>query len=156
MRTLVLGIGSPIMTDDAVGLKVAEGVRSLGLEEVDVQDHSTSGLDIIEIVLDYDRVIVVDAILTGRMSPGEHRLMTTKDFKHTLTLGSPHEINIFTAIEIGRRVHPGRMPSEIVLIAVEVADVVTVSEEMTPEVEEAIPGLVEKVGELALGPQKSS
>jgi len=148
MRTLVLGIGSPIMSDDAVGLKVAEKVRSLELEGVEVQDHSTSGLDTIEIVMDFERVIVIDAIITGKMRPGEFQVRTTEDFKHTVTPGSPHEINIFTAIEIGRKVHPGRMPSEILLVAVEVADVVTVSEKMTSSVEGAIPSVVEKVREL--------
>ena len=158
MRTMVLGIGSPIMSDDAVGLKVVEMVRSLGLEGVEVHDHSTSGLDIIEIVLDFDRVIVVDAILTGMVPPGEFQILTTEDFKHAVTPGTPHEINMFTAIEIGRRVHPGRMPSDIVLVAVEVADVVTVSEEMTPEVKAAIPSIVDKVRELidSTGHQKSS
>ena len=145
MSTLVLGIGSPIMSDDSVGLRVAEEVRSLGLEGVDVQDHSTSGLDVIEIVLDYDRVIVVDAIITGRFPPGTSRILTTEDFSHTVSSGSPHEINIFTAIELGRSVHPGRMPREIILLAVEVVDVMTVSEDMSPEVENAIPEIVEKV-----------
>jgi hydrogenase maturation protease len=149
MKTLVLGIGSPIMSDDSIGLRVAEEIRSLGLEEVDVQDHSTSGLDVIEIVLDYERVIVVDAIITKRFPPGTSRILTTADFSHTVSSGSPHEINIFTAIELGKSVHPGRMPKEIVLVAVEVADVMTVSEDMSPEVERAIPSIVEKVRSLA-------
>lgn len=149
MRTLVLGIGSPIMSDDSVGLRVAEEIRSLGLEGVEVQDHSTSGLDVIEIVLDYQRVIVVDAIITGRFPPGTSRILTPADFSHTISSGSPHEINIFTAIELGRNVHPGRMPKEILLVAVEVADVMTVSEDMSPQVEQAIPSIVEKVRNLA-------
>lgn len=149
MRTLILGIGSPIMSDDSIGLRVAEEIRLLGLEDVDVQDHSTSGLDVIEIVLDYERVIVVDAIITRGSSPGTFRILTTADFQHTVSSGSPHEINIFTAIELGRSVHPGRMPKEIILVAVEVVDVMTVSEDMSPEVERAIPSIVEKVRSLA-------
>jgi hydrogenase maturation protease len=156
MRSLVLGIGSPIMSDDSVGLRVAEEVRNLGLEGVEVQDHSTSGLDIIEIVLDFDRVIVVDAIITGRFPPGTSRTLTTQDFDHTISSGSPHEINIFTAIELGRKIYPGRMPNEIVLVAVEVADVVTVSEEMTPEVEGAIPKIVDEVRRLLMEGVKPS
>jgi Ni,Fe-hydrogenase maturation factor len=36
-RALVLGIGSPIISDDAVGIRVAERIRSLNLECVDVK-----------------------------------------------------------------------------------------------------------------------
>lgn len=144
------------MSDDSVGLRVAEEVRNLGLEGVEVQDHSTSGLDIIEIVLDFDRVIVVDAIITGRFLPGTFRALTTEDFDHTISSGSPHEINIFTAIELGKSIYSERMPNEIVLVAVEVADVVTVSDEMTVEVESAIPKIVDEVKRLLEEGQRSS
>ncbi len=148
MRTLVLGIGSPIMSDDAIGLEVAKRVQSLELKGVEVLDHSTSGLDAIEIVLDFNTVIVVDSIITGKMPPGEFRVMKVEDFSHTVSPGTAHEINIFTAIEIGRRIYPERMPSQILLVAIEVTDVSTISEEMTPEVRAAIPSVVTKVVDL--------
>ena len=63
MRTLVLGIGSPIMCDDAIGLRVLGELATLNLEGVDLEEVCASGLDLIEIMMDYDRVIIVDAII---------------------------------------------------------------------------------------------
>ncbi|MFP4170034.1 MAG: hydrogenase maturation protease [Methanomassiliicoccales archaeon] len=146
--TLVLGIGSPIVSDDAVGLSVAEEIAKRDLEGVEVEQHSTSGLDIIDIVLDFERVVVIDSIVTGRDPPGTVTIHRPEDFDHAVSGGSPHEINLFTAIELGRKLYPGRMPREIVLVAVEVLDVLTISEEMTPEVEGSIHSVAERVLEM--------
>jgi len=146
--TLVLGIGNPIRFDDAVGLRVAERVRALGMPGVTVEEESTSGLEVIDIIMDFRTVIVVDAILTGRNPPGTVTVHRPEDFDLTVMAGSPHEINIFTAFEMGKRIEPDRMPEEIYLVAIEVWEVGTIDEGMTPEVEEAIPKAIRVVVDL--------
>lgn len=151
---LVVGIGSPIMSDDAVGLKVAEEIERLSLPGVEVKRLSASGLELIEAMIDHRRAIVIDSIISGAMEPGEVAVLTPEDFSGAVEGGSPHEINLTTAIEIGRRLEPGRMPREVYFVAVEVSDVQTVSEELTPWVRSAVPRIVERVLEL-LGDDRS-
>ncbi len=142
---LVLGIGSPIISDDAVGLRVAEEIAEMDIEGVEVQDHSTSGLDLIEIMLDYDRAIIIDSIVTGKREPGSTIVLQPDDFSEAVEASGPHDTNIATAIEWGYRLEPGRMPRDIFLVAVEVVDVQTLSEELTPPIQKALPGIVEAV-----------
>jgi hydrogenase maturation protease len=145
MRTLVLGIGSPIMCDDAIGLRVLGELATLNLEDVDLEEVCASGLDLIEIMMDYDRVIIVDAIIDSGHPPGTVMILGTEAFADTVHGTNPHEANIATTIELGRRLQPDRFPGDIKFVAVEVKDVYTVTEQMTPEVEAALPEAVETV-----------
>ncbi|MDD1773662.1 MAG: hydrogenase maturation protease [Methanomassiliicoccales archaeon] len=154
-RVLVLGIGSPIVSDDAVGIRVIERIRSLNLEGVDVKDVSSSGLDLIELMLDYDTVVLVDAIITSGHPVGTVLQLEEKDFASSVHGANPHDVNIATTIELGRRLQPERMPKRIAFVAVEVADTWTISYNMTPEVEKAIPRTVEKVIEILREGNKS-
>ena len=70
-RALVIGIGSPIISDDAIGIRVAEEIMRLDMPNVDVEEASVSGLDMIEKMLDHERVIIVDAIVTKQLEPGD-------------------------------------------------------------------------------------
>jgi len=146
--TLVLGIGNPIKSDDAIGLRVAERVRDMGLKGVTVEEESTSGLEIIDIIMDYERVIVIDAISTGRHAPGKVSVHRPEEFDHMVMPGSSHEINIFTALEMGKRISPDRMPQALYLVAIEAKDLETIGERLTPELERAIPEAVRVVLDL--------
>jgi hydrogenase maturation protease len=72
-------------------------------------------------------------------------LLEPKDFKNAIHGSNPHEVNIHMAIELGRRLAPDRMPKDIQFVAVEVNDVWTVTDQLTEEVEAAVPKAVEAV-----------
>ncbi len=150
-KSLVLGIGSPVVTDDAVGFRIVDRLRTMALEDVDLEEASTSGLDLIEMMLDYDLVIVVDAIVTTQHSPGTVMVLGEESFHATIHGTNPHEVNVGTALELGRKLEPDRMPKEIFFVAVEVNDVWTVGDTMTMEVEEALPEAVQTVLDIING-----
>jgi hydrogenase maturation protease len=150
-KTLVLGIGSPVVTDDAIGFRVVDRLRSMNLDDVDLEEASTSGLDLIELMLDYRLVIVVDAIVTTQYAPGTVMVLEEESFHATIHGTNPHEVNVGTALELGRKLEPERMPKEIYFVAVEVNDVWTVGDTMTEEVEQALPEAVQTVLDLING-----
>jgi hydrogenase maturation protease len=154
-RTLVLGIGSPIVSDDAVGFRIVDRLRTMSLEDVDLEEASTSGLDLIEMMLDYRLVIVVDAIVTTNYAPGTVMVLGEESFHATIHGTNPHEVNVGTALELGRKLEPERMPKEIFFVAVEVNDVWTVGDTMTPEVEAALPEAVQTVLDLIEGKHRA-
>ena len=67
-KTLILGLGNPLVTDDSVGLRVVERLKPLLAEQgdVEVSEDYWGGLRLMERMIGFDRAIVVDAIQTGR------------------------------------------------------------------------------------------
>ncbi len=148
---LFLGIGSPIMCDDAVGLRVVKEIEEMHLPQVSTVEACASGLDLIEVMLDYQKVIIVDAIMNTPNPPGTVMTLTPADFSASVHGTNPHEANIATTIELGKALEPQRMPKEIFFVAIEVVDVYTVSENLTPPVEEAVEKAVRVVEDLIKG-----
>ena len=137
-RIVVVGLGSPIMTDDAIGLRVSEEIERMHLENVDCRQEAVGGLDILPVVEGYDYAVIVDAIQTMDYEPGTVMLFTERSFDDVVAEASTHDVNLPTAIKIGRGMEGHVMPKEIRFVAVEVADIHTVSETMTPPVEDAL------------------
>jgi hydrogenase maturation protease len=145
MKTLVLGLGNPILSDDGVGIQVAHEVANqLNNPQVTVAETSAAGLSLLDSILGYDKVIIVDAIQTEKGRAGQIYHMGTEDFSLTKHLSSPHQINLVTALELGKMLNLA-MPQEITIFAVEAKDVTSFSEKCTPEVEQAIPEVVKMV-----------
>jgi hydrogenase maturation protease len=142
---LVIGIGSPYISDDAIGIRVVESIMKMELPNVDAEEASVSGLDMIEKMLDYKRVVVVDSIISGQHEPGTVLVLTPDDFAHTVHGTNPHETNIATALELGRQLEPERFPKQVFFVAIEALNVIDICEEMTPPVKAALPVAVQTV-----------
>ena len=145
MKILILGLGNPILSDDGVGIKVAqESEKRLKDPQVTVAEASGAGLSLLDSIVGYDQVIIIDAIQTKEGRPGQIYRLEPDDFSFAKYLSSPHQINLVTALELGKRLGLS-MPSKVTIFAVEAKDVTNFSEEYTPEVEQAIPEAVEMV-----------
>jgi len=143
MKTLLLGMGNPILTDDAVGVLVVRELRR-NLEGAPdltiVEECSAGGLNILDVIAGYDRLIVVDSIRTGLAAPGSWRRFDGAALADTLHLSSVHDVNFATALALGRQ-NGMRLPpdDEIHIFAIEVQDNATFGESLTPAVEAALP-----------------
>jgi hydrogenase maturation protease len=147
VRTLVLGVGNPILSDDGVGIHVARKLKEMNIPGVTVEELAASGLELLDLVVGYDEVIIVDAIQTKGGRPGDFYELEEKDFERSIHGSSPHGINIATALALGRKIVPDKMPKEVLFIAVEADDVVNVSERLTQKVQETVPSIVDKIVE---------
>ena len=139
---LVLGIGNPILTDDAIGILVAREISNRGFPGVDVEEVSASGIEIMEMMLDHSKVIIIDAIKLPDRKPGEIMRLGEEDFTATVHGSSPHGVNLSTAIALGRQITPDRMPGEIVFFAMQAEDVSTFHEGTTSSISKMLPKLV--------------
>jgi hydrogenase maturation protease len=144
MRILVLGLGNPLLGDDTVGLKVAARVRERlsGAPGVEVEEEAAGGLRLMERMTGYDRVVLVDAAVTGG-TPGEIRRLAPDDLP-TRRTAAAHGIDLSQALALGRQLgYP--MPSEVRIVAVEAVSVLEFRDEMTPAVAAAVEPAVEAV-----------
>lgn len=147
MRTLVLGIGNSILGDDGVGVHVAQELsRKIKDENVDVRDTSVDGLNLLEFIMGYDKLVVIDAIITEDGEVGEiYRLKPEEVCQPSHSAISPHHFNLATTLEIGKKLFPEEMPEEVTVFAVGTQEVARVTEEMTGKVKEAIPRVISLV-----------
>ena len=147
MKTLVLGIGSTLRSDDGVGLHIIEKLGKENLSAAADFREASAGLDILDAIKGYDRLILVDAIKSGG-EPGKIYKLSVKDFRNIATLHSfsTHlNMDFFTMVELGKKLFPGQMPEDIVVVAVEADDTTTISDKCTPAVEKAIPETVDLI-----------
>ena len=145
MKTLVLGLGNPILSDDGVGIRVAQEVgEKLKDPQITVAETSEAGLSLLDSIVGNDKVIIIDAIQTEKGQAGQIYRMGAEDFSLTKHLSSPHQINLATALELGKMLNLA-MPQEITVFAVEAKDITNFSEKCTPEVEQVIPEVVKMV-----------
>jgi hydrogenase maturation protease len=155
-KTLVLGLGNPILTDDGVGIYVVRAAAArCQRDNVTFAEASVGGLRLLDTIAGYERVIVVDAIRARDGKPGDVYRLQPSHLQTSLHSGSTHDLSLAGALALGRRMGMALPDDEsISIIAIEVEDVLTFGESCTPVVTAAIPRAVEAVlAELETGEQ---
>jgi len=149
MSTLLLGMGNPILSDDAVGVRLATDFAARlgsvpGLKVI--TECSVGGLNLLDALAGHERAIVLDSVWTAGGTPGDWYHFDATALGETMNLAGIHDVNFATALELGRRLgHDIPAPSAIDVFAVEVKDVSIFSQEMTPELEARYPAFAEAI-----------
>jgi hydrogenase maturation protease len=137
-KILILGIGNPLLSDDGAGICVAARLKGeLDRPDVTVLETSTAGLSLLDFLTGYDKAIIIDAIQTVGGTPGQIYKLTPEAFDTAEHITSPHGIDFRTALELGKKLG-FRLPEEIIIYAIEAADISTFSEKCTPPVRKAV------------------
>ena len=164
MKTIVIGLGNPILSDDGVGWKVIEKIQSIipssrlwhpspnespsGVlreedrdeGEVVLETASLGGLSLMERLVGFERAILVDSMETGQGHAGSVRMFTLDELPNPSAghSASAHDTSLVTALKTGRRMGLS-LPTEIRVVAIEAKQVYDFSEELSPAVAAAVP-----------------
>ncbi len=162
MKTVIIGIGNPILTDDAIGIKAVRAIKDhlmtggfseddsrsretdVLLQEVDVIELYAGGIRLMEAMRGYDRALVIDAMVTGNARPGTVHRPHIEETASTRNTVSVHDMDMATAVEMGKMLGIP-LPSRICIWGIEASDVKTFSEEVTGDVSSAIPRVLAEV-----------
>jgi len=153
MKTIVIGLGNPILGDDGVGWRVAEEIARVtaGRPQVEIDCASLGGLSLMERLTGYERVILIDAIFTGKNPLGSVTTFAL-DSLPDLTAGhsaSAHDTSLRTALNVGRSMNlPLPDDDQVLVVAIEAQNVYDFSPELSSAVSTAIPLAVEATLEL--------
>lgn len=119
-HTVILGVGNPLMGDDAVGIRAIELLRQRQdvPAHVDIIDGGTDGLGLILVLERYRRAILVDAVLM-EAAPGTIRRFTWDEvrLKQTARSISLHESGLEQALILAEVL--GSLPDQIVFYGVQ-------------------------------------
>jgi hydrogenase maturation protease len=153
MKTLVIGLGNPILGDDGVGWRVVEEIahKTADRNDIEVDTVSLGGLSLMERITGYTRVILVDSFFTGKKPIGTISLFPLTELPdlssgHTTAI---HDTSLRNALNVGRSMEISLPRDEDVLIvAIEAENVFDFSEILSPQVDAAVPQAVKAVLQL--------
>lgn len=146
--TLILGIGNDILTDDGIGPKLVMKLqKGLDYPHLTFLTAAIGGMDILELIRDYRRVIIIDAIKTRDGIPGTVYYLTPSDFRETLHISSFHDISFLTALELAQKLNIST-PDKITIIAIEIVEDLTFSNEFSPLIAEKYNEIFQEVMEV--------
>ncbi len=145
-KIIVCGIGNLLLRDEGVGIHVINELQKLSLpKNVEVRDCATRGMDALDELEGTDKAIIVDAVKLGD-KPGTVYRFTLDELERddrTLRMMSFHDLDLLTAIKIGRSTYD--LPEDVVIIGIEPERANEYSMELTPEVAKAVPKAVQAV-----------
>ena len=149
IKTLLVGMGNPYLSDDAVGIRLVRDFRQrLGrIPNLDVMEEcSMGGLTFLDLLDGFRRLIVVDSIRTKGGIPGRWYRFTAERLRETMNISNIHDVNFATALELGHRMGM-KIPAEreTHIFAVEIIDNYTFGEQLTDEIERAYPIYSEEI-----------
>lgn len=142
-KIVILGVGNLLLSDEGVGVHVAHELMKLDLPpEVSVVEGGTDGFRLLNVITEADRVIVIDAVRSGA-DPGSIYRFDVKDVRNVPPgfMTSVHQVGILEVIELSELI--GKTPRTTV-IGVEPKSL-EMSMELSPEVKEKIPRIIELV-----------
>lgn len=152
MKTLIVGLGNPILTDDGIGVHIANEVkRKLSTQtasDITIREASVGGLRLMEMMEGYEKVILIDAITRDNGDQaGKIMRMDLNDLQEispTQHSASAHDTSLVTALAAGRLLGMD-LPSDVIIFAIEVENIMDFSETPTPAVSAAIPVVTQAV-----------
>jgi hydrogenase maturation protease len=141
-KTLILGIGNLLMGDEGAGIQVLRYLREISQPRgVDFVDGGTGGLNLLGFFLDYDRIILIDAVVDDQ-PPGTVSVVYPEypsDYPATLV---SHDIGLKDLIAAAYLLE--RTP-ETLMVTISIREPTEVTLDLSPEVSAAIPAGAQSV-----------
>jgi len=135
----VLGVGNPIMADDGIGLELLAAVMAARPNVcVEYIDGGTGGMELIPVVQDATRLLVLDAVASDR--PGRVMVLDGDQLPRLLSAKlSPHQVgllDVFTSVRL-----LGHEPAEVKVVGITPLKV-DIALGLSPVVQDAMPDAV--------------
>lgn len=145
MKTLVIGLGNTITGDDGVGIYVARELKSrLNDRNIDIQETHYSGLKLLDLVYDYQKVIIIDALKDGNKRAGEVRLFEPEDNNFSKISHNLHNMNFVKNYTLLKKTYP-RMPDDFKIIGITIKGADGFKEGLSSGIKRKLPEITRQV-----------
>lgn len=145
-RPLVLALGNNLLGDDGVGIAAARRLKEELPAGVDVEETSTGGLDLLDYLEGRQRVLLLDALVSGRHPPGTILELTRGDFEKG-SLPSPHYAGLPDVLALAERLQIP-LPGDLRILAMEVERPAELRTDLSPLVWQTLPRFVDRAREV--------
>jgi len=148
LKTRIVGLGNSILTDDGVGIYAAREVgrrlAETGIADVDIVESEVAGFALMELMAGWEKIILLDSIQFEGLEPGTVIRIEPEDLHTSLRIRSVHDIDLPTALELGRRMGLD-MPARLTIFGIQAQDALTLGESLTEAAQRGLKEAVELV-----------
>lgn len=143
---LILGVGNLLLRDEGVGVHVISALRDRELpDDVELWDGGTASFDLLDTLAGRRQVIIIDAVRTGS-EPGTIFRFTPEDISASREqVTSLHQVGLLEALTVAEHLLDSA-PQEVIILGIEPKEI-DWGLELSPEVETAVPKVIELVME---------
>ncbi len=134
------------MGDDGLGIHVVRMLKNKipARDGLEFKELSVGGLKLVEEILGYEKVFIIDSVDTEHRQVGRIREFSPEQLKATEQASpSPHVLNFATALELYTRLKPNEIPGTIRIFTIDIDPDFTFREKLSPTIQEAAANLVE-------------
>ena len=140
----VLGVGNILYSDDGLGIRVVEKLEKEYefSDNVEIIDGGVLGINLLGVISNAGRLIVVDTIF-NHGKPGDfHRLEHDEIPNRIRAKNSLHQVDLIEALTLCNALD--HVP-QTTIVGIEPKDLETLCEKLTPEIEAKMDQLIQKV-----------
>lgn len=143
----IIGFGNKYRSDDGIGIRVIEELEKLSFfNDIDIIDGGTSGTDLLFLAKECRKIIIIDAIDTGK-DTGEIVRIKESDIENFIKKDckslSLHDLNLSDILKLIRAL---KINIDITIIGIKPVNT-DLGENLSPEIERKIPQIISMVKE---------
>ena len=144
MKTIILGVGNHILGDDGVGIHVVNELKKqIQNPDITIDEAVTGGMNLLELLLGYDKAIIIDAVKTENGETGEVKRIPLSNFS-TMHSCNPHDVSLIEAIEMAKKLGEDRIPKKIIVVGIMMKKIpCEFGEKLSNEIAAAVPKAVD-------------
>lgn len=142
-KTLVCGIGNPMLKDDRAGIEVAERMERSSFRG-HVEIIYGVGFEVNDKIMGYDDVVIIDAAKMG-YEPGTILEVGVDDIFSDHQLASSHAVTLGSTLKVGYDLFADEMPKNLKIYLIEAEDYFEFTKECSPKVNIAIDEVVRRI-----------
>lgn len=142
MREAIIGIGNILQRDDGIGVWTVQELIKEGIEGVEIIDGGTAVYDLVNIFMNFDRLIIVDSLKAGH-EPGTIYRLSANELEYREGKSSLHEIHFLDLLKMIQKL--GHNP-EVTVIGIEPEEI-CYEMEMTDTLKGKMPQVIELIKE---------
>ena len=144
-KTLILGIGNPLLSDDGIGPRIVQDLE--GTLDSDVFDFFSvyvCDMDLINTIEGYENLVIIDGKITQTGKPGEITIYSDQNYDGMAHLDNYHDISFRDLVKLGRDIELN-IPNIIHIVGIQIIEDKTFSEELSLPLQNSYKSIFQKI-----------